>query len=112
MQASLSINKERETEICPMVESIKAVGGEWKLIIIRYLSDGPSGFNELMRRIGNSNAKTISRTLQSLSSDGIVLRNVRSTQPFRVEYSLSDKGKDLSGVFRELMQWGEKWIEK
>ncbi len=97
-------------QLCPIVEAIKEVGGEWKLIIIRYLAESPSGFNDLVRRIDGLNPKTLSRTLKTLQERGIINRNVVSTQPFKVMYSLTPKGESLDSVLKNFREWGEEWI--
>lgn len=97
-------------ESCPIVDAIKEIGGEWKLIVIRYLYEGPHGFNELLKKIPDSNSKTISSTLKYLEEHGIINREVESTRPFRVKYSLTPKGQSLDVALAELRKWGEKWI--
>ncbi|MFG1518965.1 MAG: helix-turn-helix domain-containing protein [Thermoplasmataceae archaeon] len=97
-------------ELCPIVEAIKEVGGEWKLIIIRYLAESSSGFNDLVKRIDGLNPKTLSRTLKTLQERGIISRNVVSTQPFKVIYALTPKGEALNNVLKNFREWGEEWI--
>lgn len=97
-------------ESCPIVESIKALGSEWNLIVIRYLLDKPMGFNEILRTIRGMNSKTLSRVLKTLQKIAVVDRKVLSTQPFSVEYSLTEKGRALEDVLRALQTWGEQWL--
>jgi len=108
----VSFEEESKIEICPIVEAIKMVGSKWKLVIIRYLLDGSKGFNQLLRTTPHLNAKTLSRVLKELQREGIVERRVVSTQPFSVEYSLTDKGRDLKEVIEAFNNWGVKWILK
>ncbi len=93
----------------PLVGAVKEIGGAWKLIVIKSLQEGPAGFNQLMRITGNSNPKSLSRTLRELEDMGIINRTVLSTKPFRVEYSLGEKGKSLGNALEELSKWGEYW---
>lgn len=95
--------------LCPIVESVKTIGGIWNLIIIRYLSERPMGFNELLRNVQGLNSKTLSRVLKNLQKNSIISREVLSTQPFSVQYSLTDKGAALGPVLQSLKNWGEKW---
>ena len=99
-----------EHELCPVVESVRKVGNEWRLIIVRYLLDRPMRFNELLRVAGGVDAKTLSRVLKYLTSEGIVKRDVLSTQPFTVQYELSQKGKQLRPVIESLRAWGNQWV--
>ncbi len=95
---------------CPIVEAIRQMGGEWSMIVVRYLMDRPMGFNEILRNAHGMNSKTLSRVLKSLQEKEIVNRKVVSTQPFSVEYSLTPKGKDLETIMDELKKWGEEWL--
>jgi DNA-binding HxlR family transcriptional regulator len=99
-----------EHELCPVVESVRKVGNEWRLIVIRYLMDRPMRFNELLRMAGGVDAKTLSRVLKYLGAEGILRRDVLSTQPFTVQYSLTQKGEQLRPVIESLRVWGNRWI--
>ncbi|AWR99242.1 winged helix-turn-helix transcriptional regulator [Metallosphaera hakonensis] len=94
---------------CPIVETIKIIGTEARLLVLRYLFDGPKGFNQLLRDTGLS-SKTLSSTLKFMEDVGIVERRIVSTRPFKVEYILTDKGKELETIFKVMGQWGEKWV--
>lgn len=94
---------------CPIVNAIKNIGGEWNFIIIRYLDEKPMGFNEILKSVRGLNSKTLSRVLKNLQSAEIVERTIISTQPFQVQYSLTEKGRSLDPVFEALRQWGSKW---
>ncbi|AWR96766.1 ArsR family transcriptional regulator [Acidianus sulfidivorans JP7] len=99
-----------EEVICPIVEAINAVGTEARLLVLRYLFDGDKGFNELLR-LTKLSSKTLSTTLKYLEEKKIIKRNVVSTRPFKVMYSLTEKGKDLKPVFDDLRKWGQKWMD-
>jgi DNA-binding HxlR family transcriptional regulator len=94
---------------CPIVDAIKNIGGEWNFIIIRYLNEKPMGFNELLKSVEGLNSKTLSRVLKNLQSAGIVERTIINTQPFLVQYSLTEKGRSLDPVFEALREWGARW---
>ncbi|ARM75258.1 winged helix-turn-helix transcriptional regulator [Acidianus manzaensis] len=102
-------NKDEQV-ICPIVEAINAVGTEARLLVLRYLFDGDKGFNELLR-LTKLSSKTLASTLKYLEEKKIIQRNIISTRPFKVSYSLTEKGKDLKPVFDDLRKWGEKWMD-
>ncbi len=97
-------------ELCPVVESVRKVGNEWRMIVIRYLLDRPMRFNELLRVAGGVDAKTLSRVLKYLATEGILRRDVLSTQPFTVRYELTEKGEQLRPVVESLRLWGNQWV--
>ncbi|MEM3852483.1 MAG: helix-turn-helix domain-containing protein [Methanomassiliicoccales archaeon] len=94
---------------CPIVAAIRVVGNESKLTVIRYLTKNGMGFNEL-KRISGMNAKTLSSALRSLEAEGIVNRQVVSTRPFKVSYTLTQKGLDLRPALEILGEWASRWL--
>jgi len=97
------------TGVCPVVEAIKGIVTESRLLVVRHLFTGPKRFNELLR-VSGINSKTLSMTLKFLEHRGIVRREVLSTRPFTVEYSLTESGRELQPVLEGLGKWGSKWL--
>lgn len=97
-------------ELCPVLAAVGVIGTEWRLAIVHRLLDGPQRFSEILRSNPRLNAKTLSATLKFLEAQGVVQRNVVSTRPFSVVYSLTEMGLGLAPAARELRQWGERWL--
>jgi DNA-binding HxlR family transcriptional regulator len=97
-------------QVCPAVKSISKIGNELRLVVIRYLIEGPMRFNELLAEAATMDPKSLSRVLKYLVAEGIVRRDVLSTQPFMVQYSLTEKGMELKPVIDSLYVWGERWL--
>ena len=94
---------------CPAVATIESIASESRLLVLRHLLQGPKRFNELLRYSG-INSKTLSAALRALEQNRIVMRQVLSTRPFTVQYSLSPSGKALGPVFEAMGDWGRKWL--
>jgi DNA-binding HxlR family transcriptional regulator len=110
-QPDFEINRTRtvkDSDFCPVVESLHQVGNEKKLVVIRFLLDRPMRFNQLLK-VG-LDSKTLSRALKSMEAQGLVNRQVINTQPFSVEYSLTEKGRALKPVIDSLRTWAERWV--
>jgi len=99
-----------DQQVCPAVKSIAKVGNELRLVVIRYLIDQPMRFNKLMATIETIDPKSLSRVLKYLVGEGIVRRDVLGTQPFTVQYSLTEKGIELRPVIDSLQVWGRRWL--
>ncbi|MGA3109619.1 MAG: helix-turn-helix domain-containing protein [Candidatus Bathyarchaeia archaeon] len=97
------------TDMCPVVGAIKSIVTESRLLVVRHLFTGPKRFNELLR-VSGINSKTLSATLKFLEEREIVRREVLSTRPFTVEYSLTPSGQELQPVLDSLGSWGSKWL--
>lgn len=95
------------------VNSLKQImgifGGKWSFLIMGELHSGPKHFNQLKKNLDIS-TKSLSDALKSLESNKIVTRTVSSTTPIKVNYSLTEKGRDFEQVFISMRDWGTKWL--
>ncbi|TGD31393.1 transcriptional regulator [Brevibacterium sp. S22] len=94
-------------DVCPVEVAVSAVGGTWKLTLVKHLLDGTRRFNELGRLVPLANTKTLTRQLRELEEDGVVLRTAYSEVPPRVEYSLTDLGRSLEPIVMAMNEWGK-----
>lgn len=98
--------------LCPKFESAyELIGKRWTGLIIRVLLTGPKRFKELNEIITNVSSKVLTERLKELESAGVVARDVYPEMPVRIEYRLSEKGKELLPVLDELQKWADKWIK-
>ena len=81
---------------CTSRQALEAVTGRWGVLTVAGLRDGAVRFNALRRRIDGVSEKMLAQTLQALERDGIVSREVRTTIPPHVEYSLTDLGRRVA----------------
>lgn len=83
------------------------IGGKWKAVILWYLRDEPKRFGELNKLIPGITEKMLSMQLRQLEKDGIVERQVFAEVPPRVEYSLTDMGKNMLPLLDKIAEWGK-----
>jgi DNA-binding HxlR family transcriptional regulator len=93
---------------CPIVNSVHAVGEQYRLLVVYNLLDGERRFNDLKRAIGAS-SRTLSQALDTLQEEGIVSRRSEPGDPVAVYYGLTEKGQALEAVFEELAAWDERF---
>jgi DNA-binding HxlR family transcriptional regulator len=72
--------------------------GKWTLPVIAELRAGTLRFNELRRAMDGISQKTLAATLRELERDGFISRTAFATIPPRVDYALTELGRDLSGL--------------
>jgi len=96
----------KELTQCPVTATLELIGGKWKTIILYSLSSGTRRFGEIAVRIPDISRKVLTEQLKELETDGLILREQYKEIPPRVEYSLTELGKSLASVFRELETWG------
>lgn len=96
---------------CPVTSTAALVGKKWHPVIIhRLLSEGPQGFNELEAAVGGISSKVLSDSLDDLESKCLVDRSVVSEKPFRVQYSLTERGASLEPVIESMRDWGQEHL--
>ena len=97
---------------CPVEYTASIIGNKWKIIILRDLLTGTKRYNELTRSVIGISAKVLTENLRDLEHDGIINRKVYPVVPPKVEYSLTEKGKELKGVLDCMRAFGEKYKDK
>ncbi|MGH7003353.1 MAG: winged helix-turn-helix transcriptional regulator [Alphaproteobacteria bacterium] len=94
------------TPACTAVHHILArVGDKWTVLVVSHLGNGSMRFNELRRTINGISQKMLTSTLRGLERDGFVTRTVFPTIPPRVDYALTDLGRDLLVPVKALGDW-------
>lgn len=81
----------------------------WVGLVLSELLKGERRFSEMEADLPIS-GRLLSDRLKLLEKEGIVNRKVYSEFPVRIEYSLTEKGKALEPVIREIEDWAEKWV--
>ncbi|MGH7720234.1 MAG: winged helix-turn-helix transcriptional regulator [Gemmatimonadaceae bacterium] len=95
---------------CPLVPVLELFGSSWKHQILWVLSIDTLRFNELHRALSGITPKTLTNQLRELERDGLVLRTQYPEIPPRVEYSITELGRSLTGVFQQIEGWGESHL--
>jgi DNA-binding HxlR family transcriptional regulator len=98
------------TNECFLQKVLHIFGKRHSLSIIRtLLRYNKLRFNELQKEVGGS-PKTITERLRELELNGILIREVFNEIPVRVEYSLTELGKDLEDIFERISNWAANWV--
>lgn len=96
---------------CPVEAALVRVGGKWKGLIVLRLLARKRRFNELLRSLPGCTQRMLTNQLKELEADGIVLRESFGEVPPRVEYSLTESGRDLEAMFRAMCAWGQQHVQ-
>ena len=100
---------------CPVDTFINALKGKRKGTIILYLFQGEKRYGELVKLMPDISERMLSKQLKELESDGLVNRTVFPEVPPRVEYSLSELGKQIHPFLKGMYKGGvllEKAIDE
>lgn len=92
----------KDTETCPAQGIIKLLSGKWKPEIFRLAVESPLRFSGLLRQIQGSNKQTLSVALKELEEVGLLEKTIIKQKPLHIEYYLTEKGKLLVPIFKQL----------
>lgn len=91
-----------DTETCPAQGLLKLLSGKWKPEIFRLAVEGPLRFSILLREIKGSNKQSLAAALRELEDIGLLEKMIITQKPLHVEHSLTEKGKSLIPIFKQL----------
>lgn len=95
--------------VCLLDLGFETIRGKWKSIIICHLYRGQKRFLELQREISGVSQKVLTEKLKELEEEGIIERIVYAEVPPRVEYKLSEKGRELGEAMKLIEEWSVKY---
>ena len=84
---------------------ISLVGDKWSVLVVVLLGRGTKRFTEIKTSVEGISQKMLTVTLRGLERDGYVKRTIYPTIPPKVEYELTDLGRELLVPLRALGTW-------
>ena len=108
---------EKSVACCPYYhEAIELIGKRWTGAIVGVLlnapSDGSGGmrFSQIAQAVPELSDRLLSERMKELEARGVVCRTVRPGRPVRVEYALTEMGRELAPAVHELERWARRWL--
>ncbi|WP_328424730.1 winged helix-turn-helix transcriptional regulator [Streptomyces sp. NBC_00443] len=98
-------------QMCPHRLVLEHVTSRWGVLVLIELLERPYRFSELRRAIGRVSEKMLTQTLQTLERDGLIHRDAHPVIPPRVDYSLTDLGREAAEKVRGLALWTKDRME-
>jgi DNA-binding HxlR family transcriptional regulator len=86
------------------------VASKWTPLLIHELGGGTRRFRELERACSGMSTRTLADRLRSLEQAGVIARHSYPESPPRVEYQLTEKGRALLPIIREMRKFGTNWL--
>src|ERR687893_2015942 len=93
---------------CPRLhEAVELVGKRWTGAILAVLLEGGTmRFSEVGQAVPQLSDRLLSERMKELEARGLVERRVIHSTPARVEYELTEMGRDLAPALAQLAAWG------
>ncbi len=81
------------------------VTSKWGVLVLLALEQESLRWGELRRAIEGISEKMLASTLRTLEADGFINREAQASIPPRVDYDLTDRGRQLTRRLLPLMDW-------
>lgn len=92
---------------CPLTHTLTIIGGKWKILVLGQLVNKKvMRYKEIERAITPITPRVLIKVLKDLEEDELVTRTVFPEVPPRVEYAITELGKSLMPIVKEISQWG------
>ncbi|HWK80937.1 MAG TPA: helix-turn-helix domain-containing protein [Thermomicrobiales bacterium] len=104
--------REPIASVCPRFHrAVELIGRRWTGAILSAMLSGASRFTDIVNAVPGLSDRLLSERLKELENEGIVRRVVHPDTPVRIEYLLTEKGRDLSSVVDAVGCWANRWLE-
>lgn len=98
---------EHKREMMAVQDSMDVLSGKWKISIISSICYyNKRRFSDILNDINGISNKMLSKELKELEINKLIKRTVLDTQPITVRYELTEHGKTLQTIIRNLTEWG------
>lgn len=100
--------RKRYEQYCPVAHALCLVGERWALLVVLELMRGPLRYTDLTDRLPGIGTNILASRLRDLESHGIVAKRTLPPPAASRVYELTDYGRALRPVIRELALWGAR----
>ncbi len=97
---------------CALLLSMDLLGGKWKMRILWHILNGDNRFSLLQKGIPDITHKMLITQLKELEQSNILIRTVISEKPLNVEYSLSNKYKELIPLVENFCNFSKDYAKQ
>jgi DNA-binding HxlR family transcriptional regulator len=93
---------------CPVACTLDLVGDRWTLLVVRDLMRNRRRFGELLDSPERIPTNILADRLKRLEREGVISSSRYNEHPPRFQYTLTEKGLELSRAISALASWGLK----
>jgi DNA-binding HxlR family transcriptional regulator len=100
--------RKRYDQYCPVAHALDLVGERWALLVVRELMHGPKRYTDLADHLPGIGTNILASRLRDLEACGIVTKRTLPPPAASRVYELTEYGRELRTVMRELALWGAR----
>ena len=87
------------------------LGDEWTLLVVQQALMGATRYAEFQARLPISNS-VLARRLQTLTDEGVLLRQEYQSNPPRSSYVVTARGRSLWPMLVSIWEWERRWVSE
>lgn len=103
------INYNGNRYVCSLDFAMDFIRGKWKSILLCHLYNEPRRFLELQRLTTGISQKVLNEKLKELEHETLINKKIYAEVPPKVEYYLTEKGRELTEIIKEIESWSIKY---
>lgn len=111
MQVKVLDNIQIEKRPGCVAQALAIVGNKWTALIVKELSGGCARFSALQTALPGISPRTLSQRLDEMEQKNLITKKIFAEVPPRVEYTLTQKGRDLLPILESMAAWGDKYYK-
>jgi DNA-binding HxlR family transcriptional regulator len=100
--------RKRYDQYCPVAHALGLVGERWALLVVLELMRGPKRYTDLVEHLPGIGTNILASRLRDLEACGLVTKRKLPPPAASRVYELTDYGRELRPVIRELALWGAR----
>jgi DNA-binding HxlR family transcriptional regulator len=95
-------------QYCPVAHALDLIGERWSMLIVKNLMHGPKRYTDLVEYLPGIGTNILAARLKALEECGVIAKRKLPPPAASRVYELTDYGRSLKPVMRELALWGAK----
>ena len=95
---------------CPGATTLDIVGDRWTLVVLRDLITGKSRYSQFLTSPERITTNILADRLEKMEAAGLVERVPYQQRPLRHDYRLTEMGRALHPMLREMCRWANRYI--
>jgi DNA-binding HxlR family transcriptional regulator len=95
-------------QYCPVAHALDLIGDRWALLVVKELMRGPKRYTDLAEHLRGIGTNILAARLRDLEACGVVTKRMLPPPAASRVYELTDYGRALRTVLKEMALWGAR----
>lgn len=106
----MNFDKPVDKHIDDLRQMLEIIGDKWSVVLLVSLTKGPRRFTDFEQCCTGISTRTLAKRLRMLEEKGLITKHVTNDFPRRIEYTICQKGEELTPVFTAMKAWAAKYL--